>query len=360
MNNRRFALILNIVLLIGVLVLCAELGARFFGPKLLPPDQSKNVDPGESLPGEPNLIGDALLGWRVKTGHNRQFGVPEETYINRLGLRNPELSEKKPETTRILMLGDSSIYGVRVRDTENISGQLQNFLIQNGHSVEILNAGCPGYSTWQVNELLKNRLLEVQPDWIVLGALWSDTQGADAPDSTRFGGQSMPWRYRSRAFILLQNWLNKRRWGVQEPIHPSKDPHAPKDAPQANQSGGPEKVAFGLQPVLAPTNRVPLTNYRNNLESISALAAENNIQTAFLLLPGVRDLVDGKTGDFREGYRETMRAVAAERNAPIADMPSHFIGGDARHLFFDDVHPKTPGYTLIAEELGEQLILQGL
>jgi lysophospholipase L1-like esterase len=245
-----------------------------------------------------------------------------------------------------------------VRDTENISGQLETLLVQKGHQVEVLNAGCPGYSTWQVYQLLKERLLDAQPDWIVVGALWSDTQGADAPDSTRFGGQSMPWRYRSRAFILVQNWLNKRRWGVQEPIQPTNDPNRPKESSPENKSGGPEKVAFGLQPVLAPTNRVPLSDYKANLESIVELAAENDIQTAFLLLPGIRDLVDGRTGDFREGYREAMRAVAAEKKAPIADMPNQFIGGDSRHLFFDDVHPKTPGYTLIAEELGQKLTLQ--
>ena len=361
MNKSRIVVIgLNIAILLAVTGICFELGARFFGPQLLPPDQSKNVAPGESLPGEPNLIGDALLGWRVKTGRNRQFGVPEETYVNSLGLRNPELEAKDPKRTRMLIVGDSSIYGVRVRDSENISGQLSRTLQKEGHNVEVLNGGCPGYSTWQVIRLLESRLLDTQPDWLIIGALWSDTQGADAPDATRFGGQAMPWRYHSRAFILFQNWLNKRRWGVQQVQPPENDPNARLNGPENGPPDGPEKVAFGLQPVIAPTNRVPLGDYRSNLEHIVRLAQAQNTKVAFLVLPGIRDLVDGTTGDFREAYREEMRAVAGQVQAPIADMPSQFIGGDARHLFYDDVHPKTPGYQKIAEELAKQIGSKGL
>jgi lysophospholipase L1-like esterase len=344
----------NILIAIGILFCIIEGLARLMGPQLLPPDQSKNVAPGESLPGEPNLIGDARLGWRVREGRNRQFGVPEETYINSIGLRSPEPTEKSA-TPRILFVGDSSIYGVRVRDSENISGRVQAIFQSKGVDVEVFNGGCPGYSTWQVIRLLKERALEIRPDWVIIGALWSDTQGADAPDSTRFGGQRMAFRYHLRSYILFQNWRNKRRWGTQAPKPPENDPNAPPEG-----SHGPEKVAFGLQPVIAPTNRVPLSDYTQNLLEITALVKDNDAKVAFLVLPGVRDLVDGETGDFREGYRVSMRQVAEDLDAPIADMPSQFIGGDERHLFYDDVHPKPPGYDIIAQEIVKQLSLEGL
>ena len=73
------------------------------------PDNSKDVAPGESLPGEPNLIGDALIGWRVKED-NRQFGVPDMTHVNSRGLRNAEISLEPKDDHRILIVGDSSIY----------------------------------------------------------------------------------------------------------------------------------------------------------------------------------------------------------------------------------------------------------
>lgn len=308
-----------------------EGAARVWGPQLLPPDNSKDVAPGESLPGEPNLIGDALIGWRVKEGDNRQFGVPDMTHVNSRGLRNAEISLEPKDDHRILIVGDSSIYGVRVRDRENISGQLQGILQQRDPSWLVLNGGCPGYSSWQVLQLLRERLLDYQPEWLIIGTLWSDTQGADAPDATRYGDRPMAWKYYSRLYMVTQAWYN--RWK-----------YTPADAPN---------VGFGLGPVMAPTNRVPISDYERNLRTMVAMAKERGINVAFLLLPGIHDTMNGTTGDFREGYREVMRRVATDVNAPIADMPQYFKGGEPRQLFFDDVHPKVVGYRMIAQELNK-------
>ena len=327
---RKIGIIVLLLLLITVVLFSGlEGAARIWGPQLLPPDRSKQAAHGETLPGEPNLIGDSLLGWRVKEGDNRQFGVPELTHVNSRGLRNSEIPLQDASKKRILIVGDSSIYGVRVRDRENISGQLESKLQQDDARWQVLNGGCPGYSSWQVHRLLKERLLDYQPDWVIIGSLWSDTQGADAPDATRLGNTPMAWKYYSRLYLVTNAWYNRWRWQA-------------KDSPT---------VGFGLGPVLAQSNRVPLDDYRNNLIKISSLSKERGAKVAFLLLPGIHDVFDGTTGDFREGYREVMRSVAASTNAPLADMPSHFINGREDRLFYDDVHPQTIGYTMIADEL---------
>ena len=312
---RRFVKISALLLLLSTAITgVLEGAARIWGPQLLPPDKSRDVAPGESLPGEPNMIGDGQLGWRVKEGDNRQFGVPEMTHVNSRGLRNSEISIVPEEMKRILIVGDSSIYGVRVRDRENISGQLQRILRKDDASWEVLNGGCPGYSSWQVKHLLEQRLLDYQPEWLIIGTLWSDTQGADAPDATRYGEQPMAWKYHSRLYMVSQAWYN--RWK-----------YTPANSPN---------VGFGLGPVLAPTNRVPLSDYQQNLHYMVSMASERGIKVAFLLLPGVHDIINGTTGDFREGYRVAMRNIASDYDAPIADMPQYFENGDARQLFFDD------------------------
>ena len=130
----------GLTLLLGAVF---EGAARTWGPQLLPPDNSRDVAPGESLPGEPNMIGDALVGWRVKEGDNRQFGVPDMTHVNSRGLRNPEIPLDPNGEHRILIMGDSSIYGVRVRDRENISGQLQAMILKREKDWRVLNGGCP-------------------------------------------------------------------------------------------------------------------------------------------------------------------------------------------------------------------------
>ncbi len=328
-KKKVFQQLILIFGLILIIFLALEGAARMFGPKLLPADKSRKVAHGQSLPNEPNLIGDALLGWRVKEGQSRQFGVPDLTNINVDGLRNENISLEKTKT-RILIVGDSSIFGVRVRNSENISGQLEIMLNKEGIEVEVLNGGCPGYSSWQVHRLLEERLLKYKPDWVIVGTLWSDTQGADEPDATQYGNVPMQWRYHSRLFMMTNMYVSKKRWEL-------------KDAPE---------VHFGTAPVVAPTNRVPIGNYEDNLYKMNQLIEDNGGKTAFLLLPGRQDVQHGRLGDFREGYREVMRGVASDLGAPIADMPSKFKDvGRPREYFLDDVHPTVKGYRIIASEL---------
>jgi lysophospholipase L1-like esterase len=320
-----FLMFVTTIVVFGIL----ETSARIWGPQLLPPDQSKQAAHGESLPGEPNLIGDSLVGWRVKEGDNRQFGVPELTHVNSRGLRNPEIPFDSSTSRRILIVGDSSIYGVRVRDRENISGQLEAKLKEKDQQWQVLNGGCPGYSSWQVLQLLNERLLDYKPEWVIVGSLWSDTQGADAPDATRLGKRPMAWKYYSRLYLVTNAWYNRWRWQA-------------KDAPT---------VGFGLGPVLAQSNRVPIDDYEKNLKMITTLSEASGAKVAFLVLPGIHDVFDGTTGDFREGYREVMRSVAKSKDAPIADMPNLFMNGREDRLFYDDVHPQAIGYSMIADEL---------
>ena len=62
-NKTKILLQLSLVLLLAlILFLILEGGARIWGPKILPVDNSRKVAHGESLPNEPNMIGDALLG----------------------------------------------------------------------------------------------------------------------------------------------------------------------------------------------------------------------------------------------------------------------------------------------------------
>lgn len=328
MRKTLLGTVLVLVLML-LLLAVAELGARFFGPQFLPPDTSNQLAPGQSRPGEPNLIGDARLGWRVKAGRNREFGVPAITEVNSRGIRGPELELSPGGQRRVLIVGDSSIYGVRVRDQDTIAGQLTQLLQRNDPNFLVLNGGCPGYSTWQVKRLLSEQLLAYQPEWVIIGALWSDTQGADQPDATQFGGEMLAWRYHSRAYVLLRLWLQQSRWHTEAPA----------------------QVAHGLQPMLAPTNRVPIEDYEQNLQDLITMTQAAGAQPAFLLLPGIRDVQDGQTGDFREGYRQVMRAMAADNGFPIADMASQFIGMNPQATFYDDVHPQPIGYRKIATEL---------
>jgi hypothetical protein len=128
-----------------------ELGARLlakappFGREMVLPDHLTDRD--------------AVLRWRFSPRDGR----------NSLGLRNREITPKPDTTRRILVLGDSLVW-----TGETTSGLLYTEVIENAlnHTddggFEVVNAGVPGYTTYQELEFLKLYGLAMEPDHVVL------------------------------------------------------------------------------------------------------------------------------------------------------------------------------------------------
>jgi lysophospholipase L1-like esterase len=328
-----------------------EGGARLFGPGIMPIDRSMDVGHGESLAGVPDLLGDAATGWRARGGTHRDYGVPQPTHVNSRGLRNAEIPlEKTPGRTRILLLGDSSVYGVRVTDEQSFGGLLEKRLQDANRSVEVLNGGCPGFSSWQTLQALEDRLLAYSPDLVVIATLWSDAQGSAEPDAARFGnGRGRSWLSHSAFYVWLQAKIRRARWSTEGPerIEFQLDP-VPGAPPFGNGPKGPNK--------LAPTHRVPLKDYKANLKEMATKVRAQGGEVAFLVLPCFRDLLIGRVGDFRDAYREAMIQVAKELDAPLFNSPVAFADGDVNALFFDDVHPTAKGHARIASLMEKSLL----
>lgn len=320
MKRRRLSFALVVLLF---LVGAAEGAAAVFGPKLLPSDRSPLAKPGEVTPQEPNMVGDAVAGWRPKVGRQMSFGIPGGTTVNSRSMRGPDVAVRATRP-RLLVLGDSTIFGVMVADGDTIASRLALAFPQ----VEVLNGGAPGYSSWQALRAFDDRFSELKPDMLLVATLWSDTQGTEAPDATRLGGRPAPLLEHSRAFVLIREWVRQVRWGKRV-----------------------EKVGFGIQAVVAPSLRVPLGDYEANLRALATRAPH----VAYLVLPCVNDPARGKVGDFRDAYREAMRETAQELGAPLIDAPRAFVGADTAKLFLDEVHPSAAGHAKIAGLVKEAL-----
>ena len=341
---------LSLVLFLGLL----EGGARVVGPGFMPEDTARDVGHGEALPNEPNLVGDEVTGWRALRGVQQDFGVPAPTEVNSRGLRDSEIPvEKPPGERRVLLLGDSTVYGVMVSDAQSFGGALEASLKASGESVEVLNGGCPGYSSWQALQALKSRLLDYQPDLVVVATLWSDAQGASNPDSARFGSATRPLLSHSAAWVLGRSALRRYKWERETPENVEF-----RFAPSGGNAPPPPPPGGGAPPEsmpIAPTHRVPIAEYRVNLRAIAATVEAAGGEVLFLALPSVRDVALNKVGDFRDAYREVMREVAEERSAPMVEAGPLFFGGEVNRLFFDDVHPTARGHRMIADLLAENL-----
>lgn len=305
----------------------AEVAARVWGSRFLPRERSLDALPGDPVPQEPNMVGDGATGWRARHGRQSSFGVPGGTYVNTLGMRAPELSEKADGARRMLFLGDSTVFGVLVPDGETFADRVGAKLGPVDPALEVLNGGVPGYSSWQVLRALETRLLDLEPDLVVVGALWSDTQGAGTPDAARFPRSPFGWLAKVSVYHFTREWVNHLRYG-----------------------GRPQQVTFGLGPA-GEGARVPLPDYAANLRTIASTVRGAGGDVAFLVLPCVKDPAGHGVGDHRDDYRAAMREAARELGAPLVDTPALFVGTHPADMFSDEVHPTSAGHAVIADAL---------
>ena len=339
--------------LIVVLTLI-EVTARILGPGFMPPDRSRDVAHGEAMPNEPNLVGDDLTGWRALSGAQSDFGVPEPTHVNSRGLRAPEIPiEKGANERRVLLLGDSTVYGVLVSDEDSFAGQLESRLQSVDPNITVLNGGCPGYSSWQALQALRHRFMDYQPDIVIIGTLWSDAQGASVPDSARFGDGSRGIMTYSAAWVFTRSWLRRSKWeeGTPEQVEFRFEPNQMQGAPPPM---APVSTAESMP--IAPTHRVPLAQYQQNLNDLIDTIEESGARAMLLALPSSRDVALGRVGDFRDAYRATMREVSEDRGVDFLFSPPIFFGGRVNSLFHDDVHPTATGHARLGSFIADTLI----
>jgi len=94
--------------------------------------------------------------------------------INSDGFRGSEISQKSIDTYRIFILGGSTTFGiVSTSDQTTISGYLQKYFDDNDF-VEIINAGVGGANSRDEYFHLKTKILEFDPDMIILYDGWND------------------------------------------------------------------------------------------------------------------------------------------------------------------------------------------
>ncbi|MFO0985336.1 MAG: SGNH/GDSL hydrolase family protein, partial [Planctomycetota bacterium] len=148
---------------------------------------------------------------------------------NARGLRGPEVAERKaPNTLRIAVVGDSYTYGWGVEENETIPAQLGQQLerhLPQGRAIEVVNAGVPAYDTGPEFGLLRDVVMPLAPDVVVLVFQTNDITTVDyfyLDDLKAFYACELPLGYRlkrsldhSRLYHLLRRGYTslKRRLG---------------------------------------------------------------------------------------------------------------------------------------------------
>lgn len=332
-----------------------ELSARLAEPGLTPPDRSLPLPrPGsepkflkqaqkvrDQLGGLP-MIQDDASGWGLPPDRIVMSGsVP--CRINSLGLRGPELGPRAEGESRLLSLGDSTIFGDGVPESQVFSSVAAARLTDVwGRPVQGVIGGVPGHDSSQSLARLREKGAAAAPTWVIIGNLWSDVykdHGFTRPPSAVEELRG-PLRHLATYRLLrhlLAPWLLHRKVGW---IASMKD-----------DVGGQAPVgASGASANTQDRARVLLRDYIENLRAMAQETKRIGARPAFLALPAPIDLDPaGPPADILE-YREAMRTVAEESGAPYIDGPGwlHDHQGTIGH-FADQVHPTPLGHQLIGE-----------
>jgi lysophospholipase L1-like esterase len=100
----------------------------------------------------------------------------EHVRTNRHGLRDDEIAPRSAFEKRIIVLGDSMIFGHGVSNDEAFPNELEAVFSEAGRRVDVINAGIKGYGTDGYYKLFKTRLhpLELKPDLVIFGVYSND------------------------------------------------------------------------------------------------------------------------------------------------------------------------------------------
>jgi hypothetical protein len=124
---------------------------------------------------------DASKGWfhRPREAGRVFLGGPDQGLVrlNNLGLRGRDVSPRKdPRTARVLVFGDSFVFGVGVDEEHVFSSQLERLLgDRTERRYQVVNLGVSGYSTDQEYLLYQELGASLQPDIVILVARTTTT-----------------------------------------------------------------------------------------------------------------------------------------------------------------------------------------
>ena len=171
LGKALLVLFVNLVLFVVFLEIGVRLMLRSdpeaFTKKKLRPDLEKMVaeSPFEEHP---------YLGYAGKPGFRSPDGAKSQLSINEWGQRGPSRPLEKPEGTyRIVCLGGSSTYGhTPSSDATTWPARLEYWLNdqrdKHGMTVEVINGGLSGWSTFESTVNLAFRMVEFEPDLVIV------------------------------------------------------------------------------------------------------------------------------------------------------------------------------------------------
>lgn len=159
-----------------VLSLCAaEILVRMFSPQ-----PRLVIEPGGFYLPDPPGRYRLSPGYRGRIYNRAEYS--NEISINEAGLRGPEIETSIEESVRVLVVGDSFVFGVGVEDNETFPALLSTALSRAGIDSEGLNAGIPAFGIPDAESWLRRHGVELNPDVVVIAIFLGNDLVDASPD----------------------------------------------------------------------------------------------------------------------------------------------------------------------------------
>jgi lysophospholipase L1-like esterase len=257
-----------------------------------------------------------------------------EVALDSEGFREMELPRTKPPSVlRIVCLGDSWTFGANVAADDSYPDRLQALLRRDlaDDDVEVLNLGVLGYSSYQGLRLLRRRVLDLDPDVLVIGFGMNDSSVAGYHDKERVGSgppsaRASSWLERALGDVELYKLERYAvaRWQFQAPSLGDYLDAATKARPESSYLV-PGASGMRRWAELDGRTRVSPSDYAANLAAMVDVAKGRGIDVVFLYT----DLVP------ESPYRTVLQEVATRMGVPLVDCSALIAA--ARHRIEDGV-----------------------
>lgn len=275
--------------------------------------------------------------WTMKKDP-RQIWVPEK------GSFEEKYAVQKPQgVIRLATMGCSCTWGCFGTE-DSYPALLEKLLNEPApHKYEVLNAGVPGYSSYQGRQRLQHAVLRYNPDIVTIFFGWNDHWVARIPDKEI--------RPRSDLTVILLNFFEHFR--TYQALH--KLIAVMKPAPEATLKGP------GQLPL-----RVSFADYEQNLTEMIRVAQSAGIRPVLITAPADPSQLDSSwvfpfprelLPQIHAGYNQIVRKVASDKNIPLIDLSAEMEAlqktapENTPKLFSDGVHFSPFGCEIVAKIL---------
>lgn len=275
-----------------------------------------------------------------------KFGIRRK--LNSTGFEGPELSNINNCSLKIIFLGDSIIEEGYLPKEKRLPNLLKTKASQYfNEEIVVWNAGVSGYNSWQILEILKDKVLNYHPDLIIIGICQNDFVDTLPKVFKVFNRTFLIMRDGSKARFL--DWLYQRS----EFYKHAYDALANLHRLRLNDKG----YERYLKNYHFNISENQLERWKQCIKDIGNTAKTNSIETIFLVFPLHSQLVQNNNLISKQ-----LDDLFIEEGYNFVDLFDVFIdkyeGGLSLYRKHDIIHLNEKGIEIAAEAIFDYMKLK--